>query len=1008
MRRYSPRLRRLLLVLLLVPATAGAQSVTAGSLRGTILSTTGEPLAGVQLTVEAVEGGRTRLLESGRDGGFAIALLAPGAYRILAEQVGFQPVRRSGVLVSAGQATSVTITLERRPPPITAATEIDEPGATAGSAIGRLLAGREIHGFDYRRDVTNLSRGITEVDAPRDGRDGFAAAAAGLRPGWNRLFVDGVPELLLRHPGVPSDPASAPIFDRDALDQVQVMSTAVDAEWRGIPGVLLGAQSRQGAKRLQVTPYATFSSAKLGGQSEQNPGDSSGTSLQLGATLTGAFVPDTAHFMIQGGYQSLQLPSANPWEQDSANYLGQRVSLRATIPSIGVDSFGTPVGRYAAPVVRTWKGGNGLGRVDWQLSDANAVMVRLGFASWTENSPLLGRDASNGSGTSLKGRDISGAFGMTTTTTSLANELRLGFSAARREWLNPAVTATQLVAEGVAIGGRPALPGFFDSKTFSVSDALQLTTGPHQLKVGADVDFTSYLQNYRYGATGSFRFGDLDGFGAAEGTYYQTVLVTGAPKFTTSEPAVFLQDTWTASPEVQVLLGLRYETQFLPKNKITLSQDWLDLSGIRNDNTPKDRRGISPRVGFVWNVQNRSEWIIRGGGGLIRSGLEASTFAEALLFDGGVTVRRGQGSFPSWPGEPSSALAPDQGPALTYFTDDYRAPRTTKGDLAISRSLGGGALLQVVGSYRHTDFLLRRIDQNRVQSSVAETQEGRPVFGTLVKQGGMLSAEPGSNRRFSGFDQVSALAPTGFSDNYEVTASLDRRVTRGLSFNASYTFSHTRDNLVGALEPDPADQLSPFPEGIGVAGWDESRSDLDIPHRVAATLEYRTAGATPVSVAARYRWRMGIPFTPGFRSGVDANGDGGGNNDPAFLDAGIPGLNEALTRASCGDALVGAFAPRNSCREESLQSLDLRLSVALPVKASGDRRVALTVDAFNVVSSKTGLVDRALVLVNPNQALGGQGTAAVTSPLFGNPRFGTLLSRRGEPRVVRIGLGIDY
>lgn len=1011
MHRHSLRLRQLLLgcSLALVPgAAARAQSLTAGSLRGTVVSAAVGPIAGVQLTIEAVDGGRTLNLETNRDGGFAVALLAPGAYRILAEQVGFQPVRRSGILVSAGQATSVTITLERRPPPITSVTEVEQPGATAGTAIGRLLTGREIHTFDYRRDVTNLSRGITEVDVPRDGRDGFARAAGGLPPDRSRLFVDGVPELLLRHSGLPGDAASSPIFDRDGLDQAQVVGTALDAEWRGVSGTMLGAETRQGGNRLLFSPFATFTGAKLGGLSEQNPADSNATSFQVGATLTGAIKPDTAHFMLHGGYRSLEIPTAYPWEADSATYLGAPVSIRATIPSIGADSFGTDVGRFVAPVVRTWKGGDGVGRLDWQLSDRNAIMVRGGFASWTEKSPQLGQDMGNGSGTALKARDISIAASLTSTSETFANELRAGFSAARREWTSPSVPATLLVGEGVAIGGSTVLPALFDQKRFSASDAVQLATGPHQFKMGLNFDILSNQQDYAYGSAGIFRFGSLDGFGGADGTFYQANVTTPAPKVNATEFGIFLQDTWTVSPELQVLLGMRYETQALPKNKITLNQGWLDLSGIRNDVSPKDRRGISPRVGFVWNVANQSQWVVRGGGGLFFAGLDPATFAEAMLFDGGATIRRGQGIFQSWPALPGQVDAADRGPALTFFTDKYHAPRTLKGDLAIERSLGGGATLQVVGSYRHTDFLLRRVDLNRVQGAVAETQEGRPVFGTLVQQGGMLSAAPGSNRRFDTYDQVSALVPTGFSDNYEVTASLQRRVNRALSILASYTFSRTRDNVVGALDPDPANQLSPFPDGTGPAGWDEGRSDFDVPHRFAGTLEYRSAGNTPLTVAVRYRWRMGLPYTPGFRAGVDANGDGGGGNDPAFLDAGITGLSGAIAGQSCADAVVGAFAARNSCREGSVQSLDLRLSVGLPVRVGGDRHLALTVDAFNVVATSTGLVDHALVLVNPAGTIGGQGTPSITLPLLVNPRFGTLLSRRGEPRMLRIGLGIDY
>jgi hypothetical protein len=101
------------------------------------------------------------------------------------------------------------------------------------------------------------------------------------------------------------------------------------------------------------------------------------------------------------------------------------------------------------------------------------------------------------------------------------------------------------------------------------------------------------------------------------------------------------------------------------------------------------------------------------------------------------------------------------------------------------------------------------------------------------------------------------------------------------------------------------------------------------------------------------------------------------------------------------------FAVRNSCREKFQQSLDLHLGVGLPVGSVRDR-LFLQVDAFNVVSTATGLVDRALVLIDPNGALTTDASGNVTLPLIANPKFGSLLIRRGEPRTVRVGLRMEY
>jgi hypothetical protein len=50
------------------------------------------------------------------------------------------------------------------------------------------------------------------------------------------------------------------------------------------------------------------------------------------------------------------------------------------------------------------------------------------------------------------------------------------------------------------------------------------------------------------------------------------------------------------------------------------------------------------------------------------------------------------------------------------------------------------------------------------------------------------------------------------------------------------------------------------------------------------------------------------------------------------------------------------------------------------------------------------VIDRALVLVDPQAPLTTDPLGNVTLPLAANPRFGRLLSRRDEPRVVRLGI----
>ncbi|HEY3933828.1 MAG TPA: hypothetical protein VGL65_04355, partial [Gemmatimonadales bacterium] len=335
------------------------------------------------------------------------------------------------------------------------------------------------------------------------------------------------------------------------------------------------------------------------------------------------------------------------------------------------------------------------------------------------------------------------------------------------------------------------------------------------------------------------------------------------------------------------------------------------------------------------------------------------------------------------------------------FGPDVRKPRSFKADLALVQRLGPAATFTVSGGYRHADYLLQREDLNRVAGAVATGSDGRPIYGMLEQFGGLVTPAVGSNRRFSEFDMVYGLTSTGYDDYYEATASLDDRLASHLHALLSYTYSRTTDNLPGELSADPADRLSPFPDGLNGARWEDGRSDLDVPNRVAATIRYASGGSSPITLAARYRFRSGLPFTPGFRPGVDANGDGSGNNDPAFVATSIEGMPALAAANACLGSQTGSFAARNSCRDPGVQAVDLQASIAI------GRGWAITVDGFNLVGSTTGIYDHAAVLVDPTRTITTDGSGRTVLPLIANPDFGTLLSRRGEPRVLRIGFRVE-
>src|SRR5690606_18888633 len=592
-----------------------------------------------------------------------------------------------------------------------------------------------------------------------------------------------------------------------------------------------------------------------------------------------------------------------------------------------------------------------------------------------------------------------------------AQELRLGFERSRRSYsaadgsTGVDLPATRVVAGGFGFGTDPSLPGEFEHSAVHLAQSVHIGGGgSHRFKVGLAGSFDSYDNSYAYGRSGQFLFGGIDEFARREGAFVQAVGPVPIARFDARQYAIFAQDLWNVLPGLDLQLGVRFELEELPRDEIRLNRDWLGLTGIANNDISPTTRKFSPRLGFQWDVQGQHQWLLRGSAGIFYDRADPGVLSELLTHDGRVRIRRGLGDLSSWPDLPDSVHAPVVAPRLTLLGPEFSAPRTARASLGLTRSLGPDASFHLSTTFRQTDFLPRRRDVNLLPAPAARDQYGRPIYGTLAQQGELLVAEPGSGRRFTDFEMVSAMNADGFSRYADLTLMLERRTPGGVGFFARYTFSRTTDNWLGARGAGPEAELSPFPGGLEGSDWAEGRSDLDIPHRFVAGAEVE---AGPVRIAGIYRFRSGTPFTPGFRDGVDANADGSGLNDPAFVDAAVTGMDDLIARWDCLRDQVGRFAERNACRAAGVHTLDAR--IAMPMLRLGGYRTEIVLDALNILESDVADPDAALYLVDSSRSLTvDPGTGNVDVPLIANPHFGEPLVRRTPGRMLRLGIRVNY
>jgi hypothetical protein len=284
---------------------------------------------------------------------------------------------------------------------------------------------------------------------------------------------------------------------------------------------------------------------------------------------------------------------------------------------------------------------------------------------------------------------------------------------------------------------------------------------------------------------------------------------------------------------------------------------------------------------------------------------------------------------------------------------------------------------------------------------VSHDQHGRAVYGVLVQQGGLLASVPGSNRRFTTYDEVTMVTADGASDYVGLTAGFEYDNAGALNMLARYTFGRTTDDWFGAAD---GGWNSRIPEDVG-ANWVEGTSDFDIPHRGLVAVAIR--GPIGVRLGGIYRLQSGLPFTPGFRPGVDANADGSAVNDPAFVDESLPGVSDLIGSNPCLRSSAGAFVKRNSCRGPMTHAIDL--SVSVPLFQTSDGEAAVTLDAFDVLESGREIPDAALYLIDPTANLvTDPESRTVTLPLVANPEFGETRARRKSARRIRLGFSFNW
>jgi hypothetical protein len=241
-----------------------------GGLAGVVTDTTPAPVPGATITVTNNQTGATRVVVSGPDGSFRIPDLDPGRYTVVVELSGFQKVQADDVIVLLGRTVEFPAQLR-----VGAVTETVNVTAEASRQIdltsvttAHNVTQEEFDRMPKPRSFQGIALTAPSVNAG-EVEGGFQVnGASGAE---NSYTVDGVTTNSL----VNGKSRQDTVFEY--LQEVQVKTTGIDAEYGGALGGVISAVTKSGGNRFSgETHYYYEGSAIKAGPVQRlvlNPAD---------------------------------------------------------------------------------------------------------------------------------------------------------------------------------------------------------------------------------------------------------------------------------------------------------------------------------------------------------------------------------------------------------------------------------------------------------------------------------------------------------------------------------------------------------------------------------------------------------------------------------------------------------------------------------------------------------------------------------------------------------------
>ena len=886
---------------LFVLCPAAAQSVR-GVVSGTVTDAGQKPISGATVTITQEGTNKTRTTSSGAQGEFTVSTLQPGTYRVEVEREGYRKYVQQ-VVLPVDQEVRMDVPL--LPGRITEEVIVTAKLGllkTESAALGSVIENRQIVGLplDGRNflELTLLVPGAAPAAPGSAGsvRGDLAFNINGAREDANHFLLDGIYN---GDPKLNTFGVNPPV---DAVQEFEVLTSSYDASFGGNAGGQLNVVTKSGTNQLHGSGYEFFRNAVLDARNFFAPNSEAKPQYQrnqFGGSLGGPLIRNKTFWFADyegrrvregitqisnvptllersGDFSQSRVPLFDPFTQqpfpgnkiprERLDPIGLAIAALYPLPNRAVAQQ-----NFVSSPAQRDRDDHFDVRVDHSLSRTSELSFRYSFADRSFYEPFSGATFATvpGFGTNVPRRAQNAMAGETHIfSPNLLNEIRLGFdrvSAGSFQQnigtsINHKVGLPELSGNPrdfglslINVTGFSPLGDEFNNPQHSASNIYQLVDNAtysrsrHLIKFGVDLRILKQNAFRDVQSRGFIDFLGTTGNALAE-------LLQGLPSLSggarldnyehlrTRSYNFFVEDSWRASPDFTLSLGLRYEYNTPPfdaedranvydpvKNRlIRVGTDGISRSGYR-----ADKNNWAPRIGLAWTPGNRGT-VLRAGYGIYYEQSALAT-GEGLYFnvpyfdfklyfplpDFGIPLLLSD-PFPNrFPvALPSSALA---------FQPDLRTAYLQQWNFNIQQQIGRSRVLELayVGS-KGTGLLAAR-----------DINQPRP------------SPQQPNLRPNPEFADINILESRGQSSYNGLQARFQQRLSRGLSTLASYTWSKSLDDASNFFSSagDPN-----FPQDSYNVRAERGRSNFDVRHRLSVSYAYDLPIGNGHAVLAGHGW----------------------------------------------------------------------------------------------------------------------------------------------------------